>query len=99
MKKCVIKSIFSNYGIFQVILLTLVFAVSVFLSFDPTNYLNSIDYLEEAIKGFSVVVLLVLPVLGFTGLKEDKYNVFDFIKYEVLFYEKNHNFQAKVYRL
>lgn len=80
MKKSVLKTIFSNYGILQVIFLSLVFMITIFLSFDPTNILKDYVFLNEAIKGALVVVLITLPILGFAGIKDEKQKVLDFVR-------------------
>ena len=54
--------------------------ITIFLSFDPTNILKDYVFLNEAIKGALVVVLITLPILGFAGIKDEKQKVLDFVR-------------------
>lgn len=80
MKKEIFKSIFKTYGILEYVFLSLIFGVLIFISFDTISMFDKIADLENLITGFSMIGLVLVPLVGFNGLKEKKTTGLDLIR-------------------
>ena len=85
MKKCSLKAVFKTYGFIEYLFMSAIFAVFAFISFDTIGIFNKISLVENFVTGFTLLGLILVPCVGFTGLKEEKVSTFDFIRETLIF--------------